>query len=75
MEDAVEVRFDQESNMLGELLLTLLPFVLIIAIWIFLMRSMGRTQSAFTFGKRMARRRTSIWERTALESEDSLRQW
>ncbi|WP_224489814.1 ATP-dependent zinc metalloprotease FtsH [Robertkochia flava] len=61
MQDTVEVRFDQESNMLGELLLTLLPFILIIGIWIFLMRRMsgGATGGAggqiFNIGKSKAR--------------------
>lgn len=57
----VEVRFEQESNMLGELLLTLLPFILIIGIWIFLMRRMsgGATGGAggqiFNIGKSKAK--------------------
>lgn len=57
----VEVRFEQESNMLGELLLTLLPFILIIGIWIFLMRRMsggaagGAGGQIFNIGKSKAK--------------------
>ena len=35
------VVWETESNMFGELLLTLLPFVVIIGIWIFIMRRMS----------------------------------
>ncbi|WP_437399390.1 ATP-dependent zinc metalloprotease FtsH [Flagellimonas lutimaris] len=35
------VEFDTESNVLGEIFLTLLPFALIIGIWIYLMRRMS----------------------------------
>ncbi|MBL7471641.1 ATP-dependent zinc metalloprotease FtsH [Robertkochia sediminum] len=61
IKDNVEVRFDQESNLLGDLLITLLPFVLIIAIWIFLMRRMsggaagGAGGQIFNIGKSKAK--------------------
>ena len=35
------VEFDSESNVLGDLLFSLLPFALIIGVWIFIMRRMG----------------------------------
>ena len=35
------VEFDTESNVIGEIFLTLLPFALIIGIWIYLMRRMS----------------------------------
>ncbi|WP_224483543.1 ATP-dependent zinc metalloprotease FtsH [Robertkochia aurantiaca] len=55
------VEFEQESNLLGDLLLTLLPFVLIIGIWIFLMRRMsggaagGAGGQIFNIGKSKAK--------------------
>ncbi len=56
-----EVEFTSESNLFGELLLTLLPFVLIIGIWIFLMRRMsgggsgGAGGQIFNIGKSKAK--------------------
>jgi len=56
-----EVGFDTESNVLGEMLLTLLPFVLIIGIWIYLMRRMsgggagGGGGQIFNIGKSKAK--------------------
>jgi len=35
------IEFDSESNVLGDLLISLLPFALIIGVWIFIMRRMG----------------------------------
>ncbi len=55
------VDHDQESNVLGDLLLTLLPFVLIIGIWIYLMRRMsgggggGAGGQIFNIGKSKAK--------------------
>jgi len=55
------VSFDSESNVLGEIILTLLPFVLIIGIWIFIMRKMsaggggGPGGQIFNIGKSKAK--------------------
>ncbi len=55
------VDYDKESNVLGELLLSLLPFVLIIGIWIYLMRRMssggggGAGGQIFNIGKSKAK--------------------
>ncbi|MCX2681151.1 ATP-dependent zinc metalloprotease FtsH [Galbibacter sp. EGI 63066] len=55
------VEYEQESNLFGELLLNLLPFILIIGIWIFLMRRMsggaggGAGGQIFNIGKSKAR--------------------
>ena len=55
------VEFDTESNVLGDLLLSLLPFVLIIGIWIYLMRRMsggaggGAGGQIFNIGKSKAK--------------------
>jgi cell division protease FtsH len=55
------VEFDTESNVLGELLLSLLPFALIIGIWIYLMRRMsggasgGAGGQIFNIGKSKAK--------------------
>ena len=55
------VEFDKESNYLGELLLGILPFVLIIGIWIYLMRRMsggggaGGGGQIFNIGKSKAK--------------------
>ncbi|EAR00684.1 ATP-dependent zinc metalloprotease FtsH [Maribacter sp. HTCC2170] len=55
------VEFDKESNYLGELLLGILPFVLIIGIWIYLMRRMsgggggGAGGQIFNIGKSKAK--------------------
>ena len=55
------VEFDKESNVFGDLLLTLLPFVLIIGIWIYLMRRMsgggagGAGGQIFNIGKSKAK--------------------
>ena len=57
----VEVKFDIESNLFTDLLITLLPFVLIIGIWIFLMRRMsggaggGAGGQIFNIGKSKAK--------------------
>lgn len=56
-----ELTYDQESNVFTELLLTLLPFVLIIGIWIYLMRRMsggaggGAGGQIFNIGKSKAK--------------------
>ncbi len=56
-----KVVWSTESNMWGELLLTLLPFVVIIAIWIFIMRRMssgaggGAGGQIFNIGKSKAK--------------------
>ncbi|MBD0779816.1 ATP-dependent metallopeptidase FtsH/Yme1/Tma family protein [Maribacter sp. ANRC-HE7] len=55
------VEFDKESNYLGDLLLGILPFVLIIGIWIYLMRRMsgggggGAGGQIFNIGKSKAK--------------------
>ncbi|MDF0708187.1 ATP-dependent zinc metalloprotease FtsH [Flagellimonas okinawensis] len=55
------VEFDTESNVLGEIFLTLLPFALIIGIWIYLMRRMsggaggGAGGQIFNIGKSKAK--------------------
>ncbi|MFC4222194.1 ATP-dependent zinc metalloprotease FtsH [Flagellimonas marina] len=55
------IEFDTESNVLGELLLSLLPFALIIGIWIYLMRRMsggaggGAGGQIFNIGKSKAK--------------------
>jgi len=55
------VDYDTENNVLGDLLLTLLPFVLIIGIWIYLMRRMsggaggGAGGQIFNIGKSKAK--------------------
>ncbi|WP_062059963.1 ATP-dependent zinc metalloprotease FtsH [Aquimarina longa] len=36
-----EINYDTESNVWGEIFITLLPFALIIGVWIFIMRRMG----------------------------------
>lgn len=56
-----EITFDQESNLFTDLLMTLLPFVLIIGIWIYLMRRMsggaggGAGGQIFNIGKSKAK--------------------
>lgn len=56
-----EIGYDKESNVLGDLVLTLLPFVLIIGIWIYLMRRMsgggggGAGGQIFNIGKSKAK--------------------
>ena len=56
-----EVGFDTEQNVWGDLLLTLLPFVLIIGVWIFIMRRMssggggGGGGQIFNIGKSKAK--------------------
>ncbi|MCM5664386.1 ATP-dependent zinc metalloprotease FtsH [Galbibacter mesophilus] len=58
---AASVEYEQESNLFGELLFSILPFVLIIGIWIFLMRRMsggaagGAGGQIFNIGKSKAR--------------------
>jgi len=55
------VSFDSEQNVWGDLLLTLLPFVLIIGVWIFIMRRMssggggGAGGQIFNIGKSKAK--------------------
>jgi cell division protease FtsH len=55
------VEFDTETNILGDLLLSLLPFALIIGIWIYLMRRMsgggagGAGGQIFNIGKSKAK--------------------
>lgn len=55
------VEFEQESSLFGDLLINLLPFVLIIAIWIFLMRRIsgggggGGGGQIFNIGKSKAK--------------------
>lgn len=55
------VEFDTEDNILGDLLLSLLPFILIIGIWIYLMRRMsggaggGAGGQIFNIGKSKAK--------------------
>ena len=55
------VEFDTENNVLGDLLLSLLPFILLIGIWIYLMRRMsggaggGAGGQIFNIGKSKAR--------------------
>ena len=55
------VVYDTESNLFGEILLTLLPFAIIIAIWIFIMRRMsaggagGPGGQIFNIGKSKAK--------------------
>ena len=56
-----QVSFDTEQNVWGEFLLTLLPFVIIIGIWIFIMRRMssggggGAGGQIFNIGKSKAK--------------------
>ncbi|MEH6704944.1 ATP-dependent zinc metalloprotease FtsH [Galbibacter orientalis] len=58
---STSVGYDTESNAFGDLLLSLLPFVLIIGIWLFLMRRMsgggagGAGGQIFNIGKSKAR--------------------
>ncbi|HLT41697.1 MAG TPA: ATP-dependent zinc metalloprotease FtsH, partial [Sphingobacteriaceae bacterium] len=58
---AASVKYDTDSNILGELIFSILPFVLIIGIWIFLMRRMsgggggGAGGQIFNIGKSKAR--------------------
>ncbi|UGU14967.1 ATP-dependent zinc metalloprotease FtsH [Sinomicrobium kalidii] len=55
------IGYDQESNLFGDFIITLLPFILIIGIWIFLMRRMagggagGAGGQIFNIGKSKAR--------------------
>ena len=61
------VVWETESNMFGELLLTLLPFVVIIGIWIFIMRRMstgaggGAGGQIFNIGKSKAKRSSFVF--------------
>ena len=58
---SASVKYDTDSNLLGELIFSILPFVLIIGIWIFLMRRMsgggagGAGGQIFNIGKSKAR--------------------
>lgn len=55
------VEFDTESNVIGDLLLSLLPFILLIGIWVYLMRRMsggaggGAGGQIFNIGKSKAK--------------------
>ncbi|RNL69174.1 ATP-dependent zinc metalloprotease FtsH [Sinomicrobium pectinilyticum] len=55
------IGYDQESNLFGDFIITILPFILIIGIWIFLMRRMagggagGAGGQIFNIGKSKAR--------------------
>ena len=57
----VPVSFDTEQNVWGDFLLTLLPFILIIGVWIFIMRRMssggsgGAGGQIFNIGKSKAK--------------------
>ena len=57
-----EITFDDEQNVWGDFLLTLLPFILIIGVWIFIMRRMsggagggGGAGQIFNIGKSKAK--------------------
>ncbi|MDT0559324.1 ATP-dependent zinc metalloprotease FtsH [Ichthyenterobacterium sp. W332] len=56
-----EVTYETEQNVMGDLLLTLLPFILIIGVWIFIMRRMssgaggGAGGQIFNIGKSKAK--------------------
>ncbi|WP_299190212.1 ATP-dependent zinc metalloprotease FtsH [uncultured Aquimarina sp.] len=58
---ATEVGYDTESNMWGDIFITLLPFALIIGVWIFIMRRMsggaggGAGGQIFNIGKSKAK--------------------
>lgn len=58
---SASVKYDTDSNILGEIIFSILPFVLIIGIWIFLMRRMsgggagGAGGQIFNIGKSKAR--------------------
>ncbi|WP_299213549.1 ATP-dependent zinc metalloprotease FtsH [uncultured Aquimarina sp.] len=58
---STEVGYDTESNMWGDLFITLLPFALIIGVWIFIMRRMsggaggGAGGQIFNIGKSKAK--------------------
>ncbi len=58
---ATIIKFDSESNIVSDLLMTVLPFVLIIGIWIYLMRRMsgggggGAGGQIFNIGKSKAK--------------------
>ncbi len=56
----IETNYVTEQNMLGDILISLLPFILIIAIWIFIMRRMsssagGAGGQIFSIGKSKAK--------------------
>ncbi|MBR9916044.1 MAG: ATP-dependent zinc metalloprotease FtsH [Algicola sp.] len=58
---AVEVKYDTDDNLFGNLLISLLPFILIIGVWIFIMRRMssgsggGAGGQIFNIGKSKAK--------------------
>ncbi|WP_025742324.1 ATP-dependent zinc metalloprotease FtsH [Aquimarina pacifica] len=58
---STQVNYDTESNVWGEILITLLPFALIIGVWIFIMRRMsggsggGAGGQIFNIGKSKAK--------------------
>ncbi|WP_228852307.1 ATP-dependent zinc metalloprotease FtsH [Aegicerativicinus sediminis] len=61
LQGSTEVRFTTEDNMWGNFLISLLPFILIIGVWIFIMRRMsaggagGAGGQIFNIGKSKAR--------------------
>jgi len=55
VKQGVAFRYVTDSPLTGMLLAWIFPLLIIVVIWIFLMRSMGRTQSAFSFGKTSAK--------------------
>ena len=55
-----KVSYEEETNLFGDLLLNILPFVLIVGVWIFIMRRMnsgpaGGNGGVFSVGKSQAR--------------------
>ena len=76
-----EVTFEVESNLFGDLILTILPFALLIVVWIFIMRRMaggggGGGGQIFNIGKSKAKlfdektdTRTSFKDVAGLEGE------
>ncbi len=55
VQQGVSFRYVTDNPLTGVLLAWFLPLGIIVVVWIFLMRSMGRTQSVFSFGKSRAR--------------------
>lgn len=51
----IAFRYVTDSPWMGMLLAWVFPLLIIVVIWLFLMRSMGRTQSVFSFGKSSAK--------------------
>jgi len=58
--DPIDIRFEKRRNWLGDILSWTLPFIIIIAIWLFIMRRMGRRSGGMggmnpmSFGKSKA---------------------